>query len=188
MEGAEVVGGLEALVPGAAIHVAEDFEVRGGEEEIDRLRLVDPLLAAGGGIDDVFVANAENGFVFLLDDLRDAIDGIDFAVEVFELIDHFWGPEVGFLEVADELGVEDGEIAGEVGFHVEVLVVRLDARGGAHDVADGGGRGDGEDVGVPHAVCGDFLADDRPVHFPAARDIDFAAALLLEEIDGVLRE
>ena len=33
LEGAEVVGGLEAFVPGAAIHVAEGLEIRGGEED-----------------------------------------------------------------------------------------------------------------------------------------------------------
>lgn len=37
LEGAEVVGGLEALVPCAAVHVAEGLEIRGGEEEVDRL-------------------------------------------------------------------------------------------------------------------------------------------------------
>ena len=37
VEGAEVVGGLEALVPCTAVNVAEGLEVRGGEEEIDRL-------------------------------------------------------------------------------------------------------------------------------------------------------
>ena len=134
------------------------------------------------------MADAEDGLVLRLDGLRDVIDVVELAIEVFELVDHFRGPEVGLLEIADELGVEDGEVAGEVGLHVEVLVVRLDAGGGAHDVADGGGRRDGEDVGVPHAVLGDFLADDGPIHFPAARDIDLAAALVLEEIDGVLRE
>ena len=97
-------------------------------------------------------------------------------------------PEVGLFEVFDELAVEDDEVAGEVGFNVEVFVVRLDAGGGAHDVGDGGGGGDGEDVGVAHAVFGDFLADDGPVHFPAAWDVDFAAALGFEEVDGVLGE
>ena len=53
---------------------------------------------------------------------------------------------------------------------------------------DGGGGGDGEHVGVAHAVLGDLFADDGPVHFAAARDIDLAAALVLEEVDGVLRE
>ncbi len=59
LEGAEVVGGLEAFVPGAAVHVGEGLHVRGGEEEGHALALVDPLLAAGGGVDDVFVALTE---------------------------------------------------------------------------------------------------------------------------------
>ena len=37
-------------------------------------------------------------------------------------------------------------------------------------------------------MFGDFFADDGPVHFAAAGDIDLAAALCLEEIDGVLWE
>ncbi len=101
LEGAEVVGGFESFVPGAAIHVAEHLEVRGGEEEVDRLRLVDPLLAAGGGIDDVLVFDAEDGLVLVLDGLRDVVDGVELAVEVFELVHHFRAPEAGFLEVAD---------------------------------------------------------------------------------------
>ena len=99
-----------------------------------------------------------------------------------------WFQRLALLEVLDEVRVEDDEVAGEVGFDVEVLVVRLDAGGGAHDVRDGGGGGDGEDVGVAHAVFGDFLADGGPVHLAAAGDVDLAAALCLEEIDGVLRE
>jgi len=49
------------------------------------------------------------------------------------------------------------------------------AAGGGVD--DGSVR-DGEDVGVPHAVFGDFLADDKLLHFAAAGDIDLAAARL----------
>ena len=76
----------------------------------------------------------------------------------------------------------------EVALHEEVLVVRLDAGGGAHDVGDGGGRGDGEDVGVAHAVLGRSFRGRVPVHFAAAWDFDFDAALVFEEVDGVLRE
>ena len=188
LEGAEVVGGLEAFVPGAAIHVREGLHLGGGEEEVDALALVDPLLAAGGGVDDVFEVDAEDGLVLVLEGFRDVVDGVEFTVEILELVEHFLVPEVGLFEVFDELAVEHDEVAGEVGFDVEVFVVRLDARGGAHDVRDGGGGGDGEHVGVAHAVFGDFLADDGPIHFAAAWDVDFAAALGFEEVDGVLRE
>jgi hypothetical protein len=34
-----------------------------------------------------------------------------------------------------------------------------------------------EDVGVAHAVVGDFLADEGPVHFSAAGDVDLASAM-----------
>ena len=146
LEGAEVIGRLEALVPGTAIHVGEGLHVRGGQEEVHGLGLVDPLLAAGGGIDDVFVIDAEDGLVLELESVRDVADGIQFTIEVLELIKHFLIPEAGFLEIADELGIEDDEVSGEIALHIEVLVVRLDARGGAGDVRDGGRWGDGEDV------------------------------------------
>ena len=146
LEGAEIVGGLESLVPGTAIHVGERLHVRGGQEEVHGLGLVDPLLAAGGGIDDVFVVDPEDGLVLELEGIRDIADGIQLTIEVLELIEHLLIPEAGFLEIADELGIEDDEVSGEIAFHVEVLVVRLDARSGAGDVRDGGGRGDGEDV------------------------------------------
>ncbi len=55
LEGSEVVGAFEALVPGAAVHVGEGLHVRGGEEEVHAPALFDPFLAAGGGVDDVFV-------------------------------------------------------------------------------------------------------------------------------------
>ena len=76
LEGAEVVGGFEAFVPGAAIHVAEGFHLGGGEEEVHGLGLVDPLLAAGGGVDDVFEVDAEDGLVLVLEGFWDVADGV----------------------------------------------------------------------------------------------------------------
>ena len=146
LESAEVVGGLEALVPCTTIHVGEGLHVRGGQEEVHGLGLVDPLLAPGGGINDVFVVDAEDGLVLELEGIRDIADGVQLTIEVLELIEHFLVPEAGFLEIADELGIEDDEVSGEIALHVEVLVIRLDARGGAGDVRDGGRWGDGEDV------------------------------------------
>ena len=186
LEGAQVIRGFEAFAPGAAVHVAEDAEVGVFEEEVDALALIDPFLAAGGGIDDGFVTDTEDCLVLSFEVIGDGLDGIEFSVEVFQLIEHLGAPQAGFFEVLDEVGVEDDEVAGEVGLDVEVFVVRLDAGGGAHDVADGGGRRDGEDVGVAHAVFGDFFADEGPVHFAAAWGIDLDAALLFEEVDGVL--
>jgi len=185
---AEVVGGLEAGVPGVAVHVTEGLEVGLGEEEVDALALVDPLLTAGGGVDDGFVADFEDGFVLGLEVVGDALDVGEFAVEVFELVDHFIAPEAFLLQVIDEDGIEDGEVAAEVTLDEEVGVVGLDTGGGAHDVADGGGGGDGEDVGVAHPVLGDRFPDRTPVHFAPSGDLNFNAALVFEGVDGVLRE
>ena len=76
LEGAEVVGGFEAFVPGAAIHVGEGLHLGGGEEEVDALALVDPLLAAGGGVDDILEVDAEDGLVFELEGFWDVADGV----------------------------------------------------------------------------------------------------------------
>ena len=134
------------------------------------------------------MADAEDGEVLLLEVLGDAVDVGELAVEVFELVEHLLVPEAFFLEVVDELAVEDDEVAAEVAFDEEVFVAGLDAGGGAHDVADGCGGGDGEDVGVAHAVLGDFVAHGAPVHFAAAGDFDVLAALFLQHVEGVLGE
>ena len=96
LEGAEVVGGLEAFVARRARYMwREGLHVGGGEEEVHALALVDPLLAAGGGVDDVFVVDAEDGRVLVLEGVRDVVDVVEFAVEVLELVEHFLVPEAG---------------------------------------------------------------------------------------------
>jgi len=91
-------------------------------------------------------------------------------------------------EMMQQVAVEFGELAGEVALHEEVLVGRLDARRAADDVRDRGGRGDGEHVGVAHAMLGDLGADRSPVHETATLDLDRFAAFLLEQVNGVLRK
>ena len=184
----QVIGGFEAGVPGVAIHVAEVLHVGRGEEEVHTLALIDPLLTSCRRIDDGFVADFEDGLVLLLEVLGNALDVCELAVEVFELVDHVAVPEAFFLEVVDENRIENGKVAPEVTLHEEIGVVRLDARGGAHDVADGGGRCDGENVGVAHAVLGDAFANGTPVHLATTGNLDVHAPFVFEGIDGVLRE
>ena len=50
-EAAEIIRRLQAGVPGVAIHVAERLQVGRFDPEVHRLRLVDPLLPARGGVD-----------------------------------------------------------------------------------------------------------------------------------------
>jgi len=101
--------------------------------------LVNPLLAAGGGIDDGLVAYAEDGLVLLFEVVRDVFDVGEFAVEILELVEHVLAPEAFGFQIADELAVKHDEVTGQVALHVEVFVVWLDTWGGAHDVGDGGG-------------------------------------------------
>jgi hypothetical protein len=112
----------------------------------------------------------------------------DLAVHVLDFVLDVGGPQAALFEVADEVGIEEHEVAGEVGLHEHVAEQGLDAGAGAHDVRDGGGGGDGEDVAVAHALLGDLGAQGAPVHLAAAGDFDVEAALVGEEIDGVLRE
>ena len=185
-EAAEVVSGLETFPPGVAIHVREGLDVGRCDEEVDGLRLVDPLLAARGGVDEVFILDAEGGGVFVAEVLWHALDGVELAVEVFDLVEHLGGPEVALLEVAHELAVEHDEVAGEVALHEEVLVGGLDAGRGAHDIGDRGGGRDGQHVGVTHAVLGDLFAERFPVHLTSAGHVDFFAALFFEQVESVL--
>ncbi len=57
-----------------AVHVGHALHVGGGEPEVHRLGLVDPLLAAGGRLDHPLGVDAKGGEVALLDVLRDAVD------------------------------------------------------------------------------------------------------------------
>ena len=186
--GAEVVGGLEAFFPSTAVHVAEGAHFSAAEEEVDALALIDPLLTPGGGVDEPAPVDAEGGGVAALEIDGDLFDGVDLAVHVFELVLDLVGPEAALFEVTDEVGIEDHEVAREVGLHEHVAHQGLNARAGAHDVGDGGGGGDGEDVAVAHALLGDLGAEAGPIHFAAAWDVDVHAALLGEEVEGILRE
>lgn len=187
-EGPEVVGGLEAGAPGVAIHVRHVLHVGRGQPEVYRLRLVDPFLAAGGGVHHPLGVDTKGGEVALLDVLGHAVDVLQLAVEVFEVVDHLLVPEAALLQVLHQEGVQYGELAREVGFDVDVFVERLDAGAGGRDVGDRGGGGDGEHVAVAHAVAGDLGADGGPIEFAAAGDLDGGAALVGEEVEGVLGE
>ena len=66
--------------------------------------------------------------------LGDSFDVGEFAVKVFELVDHFGAPEAFLLEVVNEDWIEDSEVTTEITLHKQVGVVGLDTGSGAHDV------------------------------------------------------
>ena len=168
--------------------MGEHLQVRRRQEEVQRLSLVDPLLATGGGVDEPLIFNREGRQVLVLDDLRNLRDVLQLAVEVLNLLHHLLTPQTQLLQIAHEVAIEFGELAGEVALHEEILVRRFDARRATHDIGNRGGRSDREDVRIAHTALGDFGADRRPVHEAATFDLDRFAALLLEQVDGVLRQ
>ena len=148
--------------------------------------MVDPFLTTCCGIDEVFILDTKCGGVFLDEVLWDAFDCIELAVEVFHLIEHVLGPETAIFEVANEVGIEHDEVAGEITLHEEILISRLDARCGAHDVRDRRCWRDREDVGVTHTVLSDLFAEWLPVHFAGAWHFYFDATLICEHVECVL--
>ena len=93
--------------------------------------------------------------------------------------------KIEILELFDQVAIDDGELAGDVGLDVDVLVERLGTREAAGDVGDGCGRCDRHGVGVAHAVAGDVIAHRTPVEALGARHLYGYATLALEQIEGV---
>src|SRR5690606_9624729 len=187
-QGAEVVGGFQTTVPGHAVGHVELLARGAGDVQVQRLRLVDPLLAAAGGVDDPAGFHFEGGGVQVFQFLRDALDLLHGAVVVLEVVDHYRVPQAAGLEVAHQVGVDHGEFAGQVRFHVQVLVGRLDGLRHAGDVGDGRGRCDGHDVRVTNAFL-DALAYRGPVQGLGQVDVDvFLATGLDEDLLGIQRQ
>ncbi len=88
----------------------------------------------------------------------------------------------------DEIGVDHGELAGQVGFDEQVLVGGLDGLAHPADVGDGGGGGDGHGVGVTHAHGLHPLAQAVPVQGLAVVHLQVAAALFGQLFEGIQRQ
>ena len=66
-QGAQVVGRLHALLPSVHVHAAHTAHVRIFHKEVERLALIDPLSAVGGGFDKPLLIDLEDFFVFIAD-------------------------------------------------------------------------------------------------------------------------
>jgi hypothetical protein len=102
---AEVIGRLETRPPSVLVHMGEGLEFGAWQEQVKRLRLVDPLLTAGGGINEPLVVDDEGRQVLLLENLGDLRDLLELTIEVLELLDHLLIPEAELLQVADQAAV-----------------------------------------------------------------------------------
>src|SRR3990167_9774677 len=179
-QGTEVVGGFQATVPSHAVGHVELLTRGAGDVQVQRLRLVDPLLATAGGVNDPLGVHFERGGVEVFEFLRDALDLLHGTVVVLEVVDHDRVPQAAGFEVANQVRVDHGEFAREVRFHIEVLVGRFDRLRYASDVGDGGGRCDGHDVRVTDAFL--HTGTDRgPVQGLGQVDVDVLLAALLDQ-------
>src|SRR5690606_2680873 len=102
-QGAEVVGGFQAAVPGHAVGDVELPAAGAGDVEVQRLGLVGPFLAAAGGVDDPAGFHFEGGGVEVFQVLRNAVDLLHRAVVVLEVVDHHRVPQTARLEVVDQV-------------------------------------------------------------------------------------
>src|SRR5690606_24375910 len=109
---AQVVGGLEALAPGPPVQRVELLPARRGHVQVERLRLVDPLLPARRGVHQPGRVELERGGVELLEVVGHPGDRAEAAVVQLELGDHVGVPQAARLEVAHQVGVDHGEVAG----------------------------------------------------------------------------
>ena len=114
-------------MPGAAVHVRQGLHVGFAEEEVHRLRLVDPFLASRRCVDQGFKGDAEGGDITILELARDFVDSFQFAVKVLHLVDNLWLPKADPLEIVDEERIHHHEVAREIALGEHVLVHWLDA-------------------------------------------------------------
>ena len=86
------------------------LHIRLGEEQVERLRLVDPFLATGRGRDKGLVRNIEGRLVELLDPVGDTLHVFELAIEILQVIDHLLPPESFLLQVTDQVLVQNDKI------------------------------------------------------------------------------
>src|SRR5690606_2159698 len=188
-DGAQVVGGFQATQPRHLVGHVELLAVGLGDVQVQRLCLVDPLLATAGGLHQPARLDLERGAVDFLQVIRHAINRLHGPVVVFQVVDHDVVPQAARLQVVHQVRVDHGELAGQVRFHVQVLVGRLDRLRYAGDVGDGGGRGNGHDVGVAHAAGANLVAQAFPVERLAAIHLQVTlAAFARQYLDGIDRQ
>ena len=157
-----------------------------GHVQVQALGLVQPFLPPGGGFHQPAGVDLERGGVAGFEFVGDAVDLLHGAVEVFEVVDHDVVPQAFGLEVTHQRGVHHGELAGQVRFHEQVLVCRLDGLGYADDVGNGRRGRNGHHVAVAHAITGDQLPHRGPVQAGGGVHHQVAvAAGVLQQVDGI---
>ena len=132
-DGAQVIRGLEPAHPGELVQIVEFLAVRLRHVKVQRLCLVDPFLPARRRLNQPARIDLEGGGVDLFEIFRHPLDPAHAAVVVLEVVDHHLVPEAESLEILHQVRIDYGELAGQIGFHVQVLIGRFN---GLHHAAD----------------------------------------------------
>src|SRR5690606_21883670 len=141
-----------------------------------------------GTLDNPTWVDLESGCVKLTQVGGNAVDAGKAAVEILKIGDHDFVPQVALFQIAHQRVVDDSELTRQVGLDVEVAVVGFDAWRHADNIGDGGGRRNGDAVGVAHAVLLDVSAQAVPVKRAAVINLDVAATLFAQHGQRVLRQ
>ncbi len=144
--GAQVVSGFEATFPCELVEFVELFARRAGHVNVERLRLVNPLLAARCSFNEPRRIHLECGGVVGFQVGGNAVDLRQCTVEILEVRNHHVIPQAARFEIDHEVFVDDRELAREVRLDEQVFVVRFDASRHADDVGDRCGRRDRDAV------------------------------------------
>src|SRR5688572_18775333 len=152
---AQVVGRLEALLPGVQVHRAELADRRGLDEEVEGLALVEVRPARGGHVEQGAHRELPHRAVEQAQVLGDLLDLLDRALGALDELADALGPEAARLEVVHEILVDHEEVAREGLALEEVRELRLDALVAAGDRGDRGRRRDREQERVAETVLRD---------------------------------
>ncbi|GIX65122.1 signal peptide containing protein [Babesia caballi] len=161
---AQVVdAGLQPLLPPVEMHAGELAERRLLEVDVERLRLVDEDATVRRHVDDVLLLDLPDGLVEVLDVLRNALNVLEGTVVGDELLLHVLVPETQVHQVAEQVRVDDEELATQHAAVVYVARVGLERLVVAQYLRRGS-RGHGrQKEGVAQSVLGHAALETVPV-------------------------
>mmetsp|Transcript_39014 Transcript_39014/g.91260 ORF Transcript_39014/g.91260 Transcript_39014/m.91260 type:complete len:642 (+) Transcript_39014:465-2390(+) len=132
-------------------------------EDVEALALVDESAAVGGHVDQRAHLQLPAGLVERLEIVGDLRDVLDRTIVRDDLVADVVCPQALLHEVAQQVLVDDGELAGEHAPRVDVRRVRLEALVVAEDLRGRSGGHGREEQRVAHALLGDLRLEGGPI-------------------------
>src|SRR5690606_15945561 len=146
-DGPKVIRGLQAAHPGQLVDVVQLLARDARHEYVQRLGLVYPFGAARCAFNHPRWVDFESRGVELAQFVGDAIDASQAAIEILQVGNHDFVPQLARLQVTYQVVVDHGKFARQVGLDVQVAVVGFDAGRHTNNVRYGGRWRNGNAVG-----------------------------------------